>query len=93
MRQINGTLVPSTIPLSAGWIAIKNYGFIQQERIVSIGSVVSAPMRRLIRATPHEALVVLTGGERRKTAVVLDSGHVVLTPLSLEEWGILLHGG
>ncbi len=60
-------------------------GLIAIDRVVAVGWVKSAPMRRLLRATPPECVVVLTGGRRRQTALVLDSGHVVITPMTITE--------
>ncbi len=75
----NGRLLP-----------IGKFGLIAIDRVVAVGWVKSAPMRRLIRATQPEWIVVLTGGQRRQTALVLDSGHVVITPMTIAELTCLL---
>ena len=90
MKRINGMVATTVVPRSAGWIAIGENGFIQQSRIVGIGSAHSAPIRRLLQTMHTEFVVVLTGGQRRETAVLLDSGHVVITALTLAEWQTLL---
>lgn len=90
MRQNNGIRLATTVPQTNDWVAVGTIGFIQKSRIVGVSRVKSAPIRRLIQATPTASIVVLTGGERRQTAVLLDSGHVIITALSLSEWQALL---
>ncbi|MCP4426843.1 MAG: DUF370 domain-containing protein [Chloroflexi bacterium] len=60
-------------------------GLIAVERIVAVGRATAAPMRRLIREAPATKVIVLTGGRKRETVVALDSGHVVITAVSLAE--------
>ncbi|MCA9941932.1 MAG: DUF370 domain-containing protein [Ardenticatenaceae bacterium] len=91
MKQNNGFLEQTAVPTAPGWLAIGEAGFLQQSRIVSVAPANTAPLRRLLKATPPELVVVLTGGQRRKTAVFLDSGHLILTALSLAEWQALLN--
>lgn len=67
------------------WIVVVGEGLIALERIVAVGRVEATPMRRLLRALPPARLVILTGGKKRETAVVLDSGHVVITAVPLAE--------
>lgn len=90
MARNNGFGLATAVPQAAGWIAVGSHGFIQKSRIVGVSLVESAPIRRLIQATPPASIVVLTGGKRRQTAVLLDSGHVIITALSLTEWQALL---
>lgn len=73
------------------WISIVNEGVIATNRIVTIGLIDAAPIRRMIQATPPSHVVVLTGGHKRKTVLVLDSGHMVITALSLSELTTLLN--
>lgn len=91
MKQNNGFLEQTAVLLPPGWLAIGEAGFIQKERIVSIAPANTAPLRRLLKATPPERIVILTSGQRRQTAVLLDSGHLILTALTLAEWQALLH--
>ncbi len=72
------------------WLKILNEGVIATSRVVAVGLVEAAPIRRLIQATPPSHVVVLTGGHKRQTAVVLNSGHVAITALSLSELTALL---
>lgn len=65
------------------WIAIENEGLVATGRIVAIGQVDAAPIRRLVQKTPEARVVILTGGQKRQTVLVLDSGHVVITPLTV----------
>jgi regulator of extracellular matrix RemA (YlzA/DUF370 family) len=67
------------------WVVVVGEGLIALERIVAVGRVEAMPMRRLLRALPPTRLVSLTGGKKRETAVVLDSGHVVITAVPLDE--------
>lgn len=91
MKQQNGFVIDPTASPTTGWLAIGEAGFIQRERIVSIAPATTAPLRRLLKATPLDRVVILTGGQKRQTAVLLDSGHLVLTALSLAEWQVLLN--
>jgi regulator of extracellular matrix RemA (YlzA/DUF370 family) len=91
-QPINGTKKAAVAHQAIGWIAIGMAGFIQQSRIIGVSSVKTAPMRRLLQATPPAFIVVLTGGQRRQTIAVLDSGHVVITALTLADWQRILLG-
>ncbi len=55
------------------------------ERIVAVVMVDAAPIRRMLRMLPPEKVVTVTGGRQRKTAVLFDSGHMVITSLTLDE--------
>lgn len=91
MKQNNGFLEQTAVAPPPGWLSIGEVGFIQQDRIVTVAPANTAPLRRLLKAMPPELIIVLTGGRRRQTAVLLDSGHLILTALSLTEWQVLLH--
>ncbi len=67
------------------WIAIGDVGVVAADRIVAVGPIESAPIKRLVAALPLARIVVLTGGRRRQSVLVLDSGHVVVTALSVAE--------
>ncbi|MBX3055844.1 MAG: DUF370 domain-containing protein [Anaerolineae bacterium] len=67
------------------WIPIAEDGLVDATRIVAVAHIESAPIRRMIRDMPLSQVVVLTGGQKRQTVLVLDSGHAVITPLTLEE--------
>lgn len=84
--QHNGTKKSPMNRQISGWIVVGVSGYIQQSRIVGVSSVNTAPMRRLLQATPAASIIVLTGGQRRQTVVLLDSGHVVITALTLADW-------
>lgn len=66
------------------YIDLDGYGFIKTERIVTIGRVDSAPMRRLLASLPREKVVYLTGGRRRRSVVLLDTGHAVVSAVAPE---------
>jgi regulator of extracellular matrix RemA (YlzA/DUF370 family) len=60
-------------------------GVVALERIVAVGRVDSAPIKRLLKVTPLLQVVVLTGGRRKETVLFLDSGHAVITAVPLNE--------
>lgn len=66
------------------YIDLDGFGFIRAERIVTIGRANSAPMRRLLASLPREKVVFMTGGRRRQSVVLLDTGHAVVTAVSPE---------
>jgi regulator of extracellular matrix RemA (YlzA/DUF370 family) len=67
------------------WVVVVGEGLIALDRIVAVGRVDAAPIKRLLRVVPADRLIVLTGGKKRETAVILDSGHVVVTAMPLVE--------
>ena len=74
------------------WITIPNQGLVCVDRIVAVGPASSAAMRRLLGATPLAHVIGLTGGRKRHSILVLDSGHVAITALEVEEIErLLLH--
>lgn len=72
------------------WIAIGELGVVNGERVVTVGAANPAGMKRLLGAVPQEQIIDLTGGRRRQSLLVLDSGHVVISALSVAEVGGLL---
>ncbi len=65
-----------------------NVGFgnvVNSEKIVSMVSTEAAPVRRLIQNARDEGRAVdATCGRKTKTAVILESGHVVLSALTTD---------
>lgn len=66
-------------------IRLGETGLVAAARIVAVGRVETAGVRRLLGATPPERLLDLTGGRKRRAVVLLDSGHVILVALSVEQ--------
>ena len=66
------------------WIMLAD-GVVALDRIVAVGRVESAPVKRLLSVVPQTRIVVLTGGRRKETVLFLDSGHAVITAVSLTE--------
>lgn len=66
------------------WLVVAD-GVIALDRIVAVGRVESAPTKRLLAVVPPTRVVVLTGGRRKETVVFLDSGHAVITAVSLDK--------
>lgn len=66
-----------------------NIGFgnyVSDERIISIVSPDSAPIKRIIQEARDNAyLVDATYGRKTQTVIVTDSGHVVLSALGPEQ--------
>lgn len=75
------------------WMPIEADGLVDAHRVVAVAHIESAPIRRMIRDLPLSQVVVLTGGQKRQTVLVLDSGHVVITSLTIEEVEDLLRRG
>lgn len=65
-----------------------NIGFgnmISAQRLVSIVSPESAPIKRVIReAEDKKILINATYGRRTRAVIIMDSGHVVLSSLQPE---------
>ena len=65
-----------------------NIGFgnmISAQRLVSIVSPESAPIKRVIReAEDKKMLINATYGRRTRAVIIMDSGHVVLSSLQPE---------
>ena len=65
-----------------------NVGFgnvVNSDKIVSMVSTEAAPVRRLIQNARDEGRAVdATCGRKTKTALILESGHVVLSALSTD---------
>lgn len=73
------------------WIEIGQQGIVNARRIVAVGGAQPAGMKRLLGAVSQERIVDLTGGRRRQSLLVLDTTHLVLTALPVEEVGRLLN--
>jgi regulator of extracellular matrix RemA (YlzA/DUF370 family) len=67
------------------YLRIEQQGIVPTERIVTVGRVESAAMKRLLSITPPTHILILTGGKRRRSVIVLDSGHLVVTTLTVAE--------
>ena len=60
-------------------------GVVAANRILVIASPDSAPIKRLIRTANEQGKILnMTHGRKTKSAIVLDSGHVVLSALQPE---------
>lgn len=67
------------------WMTFAEVGLVEMNRIVAVGRADSAPMQRLIQQTAADRIVMLTGGRRRQSVLVLDSGHLVITAVCINE--------
>ena len=68
------------------WLWLADEGWVPRRRIVAICWVESAPIRRLLAQTEATRIVTMTGGRRRQSVVILDSGHLLVTALTLRQW-------
>lgn len=73
------------------WIELKRKGFVQKSRVVGVGLADAGAMKRLVSTIPETQRIDLTGGAKRQTVLIMDSGHVILSALSIEEIGRLLN--
>ncbi len=73
-----------------------NCGFgnlVAAERIVSAASPDAAPIKRLVQDAKDSGRAVdLCCGKRCRAVLILDSGHVVLSALSMETIGARISG-
>lgn len=76
------------------FIDISERAFVIAERVVAVGHGDSAATRRLMAVTSDTNLIDLTGGERRRSFLVMDSGHIILTslPVRLVRERLILSG-
>ena len=64
---------------------------ISSERLISVVGPYSAPARRLVQdARDRGALIDASSGKKCKSVLVMDSDHIVLSALPLEEIAALL---
>jgi len=62
------------------------YGnMVNADRLLAIVSPDSAPIRRLVQDARDEARVIdATCGRRTRAVLIMDSGHIILSPLQTE---------
>lgn len=74
-----------------------NIGFgnmVNADKIVSLVSTDAAPVKRMIQNARDEGMAVdATCGRRTRTAMVMESGHLVLSALTTETIAIRSRGG
>ena len=78
-------------------IRLLNIGFgnmVSVSRIVAVVSPDSAPIKRIIQDVRERGdLIDATYGRRTKSVVIMDSGHVVLSPLQPDTLNVRLEQG
>ncbi|AYE35679.1 DUF370 domain-containing protein [Clostridium septicum] len=58
---------------------------VNMEKVISITNAKSSPTRRMIqRAKEKDLLVDATEGKKTVTAIVMESGHVILSAVRIE---------
>lgn len=67
------------------WIKVDAQGVIIAERVVAVSNADAAATKHLLNALPAGQIVGMTGGRKRASIVILDSGHAVITHLSIDE--------
>ncbi len=72
-----------------------NVGFgnvVASNKVVSVVSPESAPIKRLVQESKEKGtLIDATYGRRTRAVIVMDSGHIVLSPLQPETIAHRLH--
>lgn len=68
------------------WLILPDIGLIDGRRVIAVGLAESSPIKRLMTAVAEDRLIILTSGQRRQTVAILDSGHVIVTALTLTDW-------
>ncbi len=77
--------------LPVSFIRIGFGNLVSSERLITVVSPESAPVRRLIQdARDRGALIDASSGKKCKSVLVMDSDHIVLSALPLEEIDSLL---
>lgn len=74
-----------------------NIGFgnmVNGDKIISMVSTDAAPVKRMIQTARDEGMAVdATCGRRTRTALIMESGHLVLSALTTETIAIRCKGG
>ncbi len=74
-----------------------NIGFgnmVNGDKIISMVSTDAAPVKRMIQTARDEGMAVdATCGRRTRTALIMESGHLVLSALTTETIAIRCRGG
>ncbi len=77
--------------MPVSFIRIGFGNLVSSERLITVVSPESAPVRRLIQdARDRGALIDASSGKKCKSVLVMDSDHIVLSALPLEEIDSLL---
>ena len=59
--------------------------FVAMNRVIGMVMATSKPIKRMIQEAAHKGLLItLTKGRGGKTAIFIDTGHIVLTSLAPE---------
>ena len=70
----------------AEFIQIGSGNLVSNRRIISVVSADSAPVRRLVQeARDRSVLIDASSGKKCKSVLVMDSDHIVLSAMSMEE--------
>jgi regulator of extracellular matrix RemA (YlzA/DUF370 family) len=67
------------------WLMIDDVGLVAARRVVAMARTDAGGVARLMRDTPPERVIILTGGRKRRSVLILDSGHLVVTALSIAQ--------
>ena len=70
----------------AEFIQVGSGNLVSRKRLISVVSADSAPVRRLVQeARDRSVLIDATSGKKSKSVLVMDSDHIVLSAMSVEE--------
>ncbi len=69
----------------AGFINVGFGNVVNRDKIISVVSTEAAPIRRMIQNARDEGRAVdATCGRKTKAALIMESGHIILSALSVE---------
>lgn len=75
-------------------LGLINIGFgniVSGHRIIAIVSPDSAPIKRIVGDAREQGnLIDATYGRRTRSVLIMDSGHVVLSPFSRKRWPVAI---
>lgn len=74
----------------ARYVFLGKGGLVNADRIVAVSRARSAPVKRLLDAAGPSQVFHLIYGYPRQSVILLDTGHLAVTTLTLEELATLL---
>jgi regulator of extracellular matrix RemA (YlzA/DUF370 family) len=75
------------------FINLGHGNLVAADRIVSVVSPDSSPIKRLVQDAKEEGRAIdITGGKKTRAVLIADTGHVILCPLQCETVASRLNG-
>lgn len=73
-------------------VGLENY--VLPQRVIAVVSVKSAPVKRMIKGAEEKNMLVdATCGKPTRSAVIMDSNHIVLSSLAPKKIALRIEGG